>query len=82
MDYVFEALLKGIVRGVAYVVGEIIVRLVFYYTAAILLKGISTGKYPTDIHQDPFDSPSAVILTAIGAIIHIFIGNYLISKYG
>ena len=82
MDFVVENLLKGFVRGLGYVLGEIIAKLVFYYSAAFFFRAISLGKYPTNLHQEPFDSPSSLLLTAAGAIFYVFLGVYLVSNYG
>ena len=81
MEFIVETILKGIVRSFIYVIFEIIIRFLFYYTAAISLRVLTLGKYPSYFHQEPYESPSSLLITAAGAIFYIFLLIHLISTY-
>ncbi|XOV80719.1 MAG: hypothetical protein ACFHVJ_07165 [Aestuariibacter sp.] len=69
MEEILAIFLKGIVRGIAFFIGEIIGKYLCYFSGVFILKVVTLGQNPKYIEEEPMDSMSGILTSCLGGIV-------------
>lgn len=72
MEEIFAIFLKGIVRGIAFFIGEIIGKYICYFSGVLIFKVFTLGQNPKYIEEDPMHSMRGILTSCLGGIVLSF----------